>query len=285
MNMPLNSLSGIISEKWLWYSLQKPYSLAHSLLEIKTSSPLQHPAPSLELELILVVTMSGVADRFYSIINEMTYWTDFKLVNMFHGNNSNLTNNDLYPKIPQPEYQWNTDSVSYDTFTCQVKPPNIVHLLYSLYSLGMFDKSHQYKTNNTVNWQIMITLRIGFKLQVTAMLGFHLLWNHSYKRTDILSDTTNDPQSKITFQNCCAVTLNSAVPCSIHAIRMDDNSDRHHQIYWTIGITNLRVMWNWLKPSPANRNQFIQMLKQDVHTIYHMWTVAEEIQSKTSGKS
>jgi len=42
---------------------------------------------------------------------------------------------------------------------------------------GIFDESHQYKTKNSVDWQIVMNAKIGFKLQVTATPGFHSLYD------------------------------------------------------------------------------------------------------------
>jgi len=258
--------------------------VAPSLLEIQTSSPLGYSVHSSGVEPILVVAMSSVAEGLRSIINEMTYATDFKLVNMFCENNANFTRNDQYTKNTEPESRWNIHRVSYDTLTCIVRPSSNGHLLYSSWSFGVFDKSHQYKTKNTVKWKIMITFRIEFKLQVTAVPGFHLLCNRCYKSISIFSDTTNDPENHTAIEQDGAVTLTSAAKYLIHAIWMDDNEHQQGATYWIIQIANLWMMWNRSKPNLANANHFIRLPKQNVHLIHLEWTVAGEVQLKTFGK-
>ena len=71
--------------------------------EIQSTPPPGHPAPTLSFEPILVVTMPGVAETFKSIINKMTYGTDFKLINMSHVENANVTNEDVNTTIDEPE--------------------------------------------------------------------------------------------------------------------------------------------------------------------------------------
>jgi len=73
------------------------------LLEIQSTPPHGHPALISALEQILVVTMPGVAETFKSVIDEMTFGTDFKLVNLLHAKNANLTHEDLNTRIDEPE--------------------------------------------------------------------------------------------------------------------------------------------------------------------------------------
>jgi len=138
------------------------------LSEIQTT-PLQgHPAPTSALEPILVVTMPGVAGMLNSVIDEMTYRTEFKLVNMLHAENANPTNKYLNTSIDEPESRWIIHVVSYDTLTSRAKPSSNGYLSYCGWSFVIFDESHQYKTKNGVGRQIVMTTRIGFKQQVTA---------------------------------------------------------------------------------------------------------------------
>ena len=73
------------------------------LLEIQITPPHGHPALLSALELILVVTMPGVAKTLKIVINEITHATEFKLVNMLQVENVNLTNPDLNTSIHEPE--------------------------------------------------------------------------------------------------------------------------------------------------------------------------------------
>jgi hypothetical protein len=71
---------------------------------------------------MLVVTMPGVAVMFQSVIDEMTFVTDFKLINLLQAENANLTHEDLNSGLNKPENRWNIHLVSYDTLTSRAKP-------------------------------------------------------------------------------------------------------------------------------------------------------------------
>jgi hypothetical protein len=61
------------------------------LAEIQSTPPPGYPALISDLELILAVTIPGVAETFPSDIDEMTLGSDFKLVNLLFAENGNLT--------------------------------------------------------------------------------------------------------------------------------------------------------------------------------------------------
>jgi len=64
------------------------------------STPQQgHPALTSAFEPILVVTMPRVAETFKSVMDKMTYGTDFKLIHLLHVDNANLTHKDLNTTI------------------------------------------------------------------------------------------------------------------------------------------------------------------------------------------
>jgi hypothetical protein len=66
--------------------------------------------------------MPGVAETFKSVIDEMTYGSDFKLINLLQAENVNLTDEDLTISFDQLESRWNIHIVSYDTLTSRAKP-------------------------------------------------------------------------------------------------------------------------------------------------------------------
>jgi len=94
-----NDFPGIVGEEWEWYPLQRLNSVPRRLLVIQTTLPHGHPALISAHEPILVVTMPGVAETFKTIIDEMTHVTDFKLVNLLHAKNVNLTHEHLNTSI------------------------------------------------------------------------------------------------------------------------------------------------------------------------------------------
>jgi hypothetical protein len=116
-----NDFPGIIGEEREWYPLRRHNSVLRRLIEIQNTPPHGHPALTATLELILVVTMPGVAERFKSVIDKMTFGTDFKLINMLNGDDVNLTNEDLNASLDKSENRWNIHLVSYDSLTSRAK--------------------------------------------------------------------------------------------------------------------------------------------------------------------
>jgi hypothetical protein len=159
-----NSCPGIIGEYQEWYPLHRFNYVPRCLLEIETTPPHRHPALVSALKPILVVTISGVAEPFWAIINKTTHETNVKLVNLLHAENANPTHQDRNNSIDMPGHQWNIHLVSYDTLISRAKPSSNSQLSYCAWSLGIFDESHWYKTKNSVGWQLAMNAKIGFKL-------------------------------------------------------------------------------------------------------------------------
>ena len=164
---------GSVGEDWEWYPFQRSNSVPPHLLKIQTTPPHGYPALVSALEPTLVVTMPGVAETFQTVIDEMTDGTDLKLFNLLHAANHNLTQKELNTRIDQPDNQCNIHLVWYHTLPSRVQPTSNGQLSHCAWSFAIFDEFHQYMTKNSVGWQIAINARIGFKLQVTAMPGFH----------------------------------------------------------------------------------------------------------------
>jgi len=127
--------------------------------------------------------MPEVADTFQSVMDKMTYGTDFKLVNLWNEEISNITQKDSNTSIDEPEKGWNIHLVSYHMLTCRVKPSSNCLLSYCSWSFGFLVVSHKYKMKNWVGWEIMMNTRIGFKFQATARPWFHPLVDWCYQVT------------------------------------------------------------------------------------------------------
>ena len=145
-----NDFPGIVGEQLEWYPLQRLNSVPRRQLEIQTTPPHGHQALISAHEPILVVTMPGVAEMFKTVIDEMTQGTQFKLVNMLHSKNTNLTYEDLNTSIYQLENRCNIHLVLYDTLTSRAKPSSNGQLSHCSWSFGIFDESHQCKTKNSM---------------------------------------------------------------------------------------------------------------------------------------
>jgi hypothetical protein len=82
--------------------------------------------------------------------------------------------------------------------------------------------SHRYKTKNSVGWRIETNVRIGFKLQVTATLGFHSLYDSCYEAMWLFSGVPENPEDGTVMEKHGANALYSAVKSLMHAIRTED---------------------------------------------------------------
>jgi hypothetical protein len=91
--------------------------------------------------------------------------------------NENFNKEDLNTSIDEPESWWNMHLVSYDTLTSRAKLSSNCWLCHCSWSVGVVVEYHWYKTNNCLGWRIVMNAWIGFKLQVTAKLGFHSLYD------------------------------------------------------------------------------------------------------------
>ena len=132
--MAPNDFPGIIGDERQRYPLGRWNSVPRHHSEIQSTPPQGHPALTSTIEPILVVTLPGVAGTFKSVINDMTYRTNFKLIDLLHAENANLTHGDLNTSSDQPENPWNIDVVSSNTLTSRAKPSRNGQLSHCLSS-------------------------------------------------------------------------------------------------------------------------------------------------------
>ena len=98
-----NDCPGIVGKERELHLLQRLHSAHHRLLEIHSTPPHGHPELISALEPILAVTMPGVAETFKGVIDSTTHGTNFKVVNLLHAKNTNLTHENLNTTIDEPE--------------------------------------------------------------------------------------------------------------------------------------------------------------------------------------
>jgi len=155
--------------------------------------------------------MVGVAEKFKSVINEMTYATYFKHETFVDMENVNLTNEDLTTGIEQLETRWNIYLTSNDAWTSRAKPSSNSQLTFCEWSIGIADESHWNKMKNRVGWQIAINTRIVLKQQVTAMLGCHSHYDWCYQTMWLYSGVPEDPQDDTGMEKNSAETMHCTV--------------------------------------------------------------------------
>ena len=268
VNMAQNHFPRIIGKEWEWYLLWRKHSVPRRLIEIQTTPPQAHPALTSSLEPIRLVTMPRVAEMFESVIDEMTYRTDFKLINLLHAENANLTHEDLNTSNDEPENRWNIHHDSYDTLTLRVKLSSNGQLPYCAWSFGIFDESHRYKTKNSVGWQIMMKAKIGFKLQVTATPGFHSLYDWCYQTMWLFPGAPEDPQDDTVMEKHGADAMYSAVKSLKHAIRTEDEEAQQDAAHPMIQIAKPWMSRMWSESKLANGKLLVWIPKENAHLIH-----------------
>ena len=142
VDMVQNDFPGIIGEELEWYPLRRQNSVPCRLIEIQKTPPHGHPALTSALEPTLVVPMPRVAEMFKSVIDQMTFATDFVLINRLHAENLNLTHEDLNTSLDEPENRWNIHLVSYYTLISRAIPSSNGQLSHYSWSFGIFDEFH-----------------------------------------------------------------------------------------------------------------------------------------------
>ena len=236
VNMVQNDFRGIISEEREWYPRRRYNSVHRPLREIQKTPPQGHPALTSALEPIMVVTMPGVAETFKSVIDEMTFATDVKLIDLLNADNANLTHEDLNTSLDKPETRWNIHLVSYDIFTSRAKPSSKGQLSHCSWSLAIFDESLRYKTKNSVCWRSGMNARIGSKLQVTSTPGFQSLHDWCLQTMRLFSGAPEYPVDDTVMEKHGAEALYSAVKSLIHAIRTEDEDAQQDAAHRMIQI-------------------------------------------------
>jgi len=245
VNMAQNNLPGIIGEEWVWYPLQRLNSVPHCLIDIQITPPQGHPALTSALEPIVVVTMPGVAETFNSVIDEMTFVTDIKLGTLVHAENAELTHEDVDTSLDELEHWWNIDIVSSDSLTSRAKPSSNGQLSYCSSSVRIVENSHRYMTNNNGGWQIAITARIGFKLRVTATLGFQSFYDSCYQTLWLFWGVPEDPEDDTAMEKHGAEALYSAVKSLMHAIWIKDEDAQLAALHRMIQIAQTWMTRQW----------------------------------------
>jgi len=211
----------------------------------------------------------------------MTHGTKFKVVNLLHAKNGNLTHEDLDTSIDEPKNRWHIHLVSYDTLPSRAKPSSNGQLSYCAWSFGIFDDFHRYKTKNSVGWHIAMNAKIGFKHQVTATLGFHSLYDWCYQAMWLFSGAPDDPEDETVKEKHGADALTSAVESLMHAIRTEAEKAHQDPVHRMIQIVKSRTIRRWSEVTLANGKALVRIPKEHAHLIDLKWTEDEQAKLKT----
>jgi len=297
MRLPLSIWWGNTHEEWLiladdnfpstvgeergWDPFQRLNSVPRRLLVIQTTPPYTHPAHEPALEAIMLVTMPRVAETFKTVIEKMMHGINFNLVTLMHAKNANLTHQDLNTTFDEPEMRWNIHIVPYDTLTCRGKPSSNSQLPYCALMCWICDESHQDKFRNSVRWQIAMNAQIGFKLQVTAILGFHSLCDWCYQTMSLFLGVPDDPADDTVMEKHGADALYSAVKSLMDAIRTEDEEAEQDAAYQMIQIATQGMIQRWLESKLANRYPLVRIPMDNEHGSHHAWTEDKQAKLKS----
>jgi hypothetical protein len=96
-----------------------------------------------------------------------------------------------------------------------------------------------------MGWRIAINVNIGFKLQLTAMPGFHSLYDWCYQAMWLISGAPEDPEDETVMEKHGADELYTAVKCLMYAIRTEDQDTRQDAVHQMIQIGKPRTIRSW----------------------------------------
>jgi len=168
--------------------------------------------------------------------------------------------------------------VSYDPLSSTAKPSIDGQLSHCTWSFGIVDESHRYKTKNSVRWRIVTIARIGFKLPVTAALGFLSLYDWCYQAMLLFSGAPEDPEDYTVMEMHGGDAVNSAVNSLMHAIRTEDPDVQQDAAHWMFQIAKPRTMRRWSESKLANGKPLVWIPKENAHLVDLEWT--EDMQAK-----
>jgi hypothetical protein len=96
-----------------------------------------------------------------------------------------------------------------------------------------------------VGWQIAMNAKIGFKLQVTAIPGFHSLYDWCFQTMWLFSGARDDPEDNTVMDKHCAGALYSATKSLMHAIRTTDEEAQQDPAHWMIQNAKAWTIRRW----------------------------------------
>jgi hypothetical protein len=197
-----------------------------------------------------------------------------------HVENANLTHKDLNTGTDMVEHWWNIHLVSFDTLTSRAKQWNNGQLCYYLWSFGIFDEYHRYKTQNSAGWQIAITVRIGFILHVTATSGFPSLHDQCDHMIWLFSGAAEDPEDNRAMEEHRADTLDSAANSMMHVIWTEEEEAEQDMVHRMIQIPMPWIIWRWSESKLANGKPLVQIPTGNGPLIDLEWTEDQQVKLK-----
>jgi hypothetical protein len=118
--------------------------------------------------------------------------------------------------------------------------------------------------------------KIGFKLQVTAILRFHALNNWYFQTMWLFSDPPEDPEDDTVMGKHCAEVLYSAVTSLMLVIRTKDEKPQQDAVHQMIQIAKPWTIKQWTESQIANGKKLVRIPTDNAHLIDLEWTEEEQ---------
>jgi hypothetical protein len=103
--------------------------------------------------------------------------------------------------------------------------------------------------------------RIGFKLQLTATLGFHLHYDWCFQTMWLFACVPEDPEDDTVMEKHSAEAFYSALKSLIHAIRTKDEEAKQDVADRIFQIAKPWMIRRWSESKLASGNPLIEIQK------------------------
>jgi hypothetical protein len=154
-------------------------------------------------------------------------------------------------------------------------------LFYSALSFGIFDYSPGSKAESSVHWPIEMTATTGFKLQVKATPGFHILNYQCYQTMWQVPGAPDNSDDDTVIGMHCTDTMYSAAKSLIDAIRTEDEVAQQDAVLRMIQIAMCWTISRWLESEQANGKPLVWKPNDIAHHPIFRWTEVEQANLKT----
>jgi len=132
-----------------------------------------------------------------------------------------------------------------------------------------------------MGWRIAMNARFGFTLQVTAMPGFHSLYDWCIQTMWLFSGVPEDSEDDTMMEKHGAEALYSAVKCWMHAIRTEDEQAQQNAAPQMIQFAKPWTIRRWSGSKLANGKPLVRIPKENAHLFNLEWTEEEQAKLMT----
>jgi len=124
--------------------------------------------------------------------------------------------------------------------------------------------------------------RTGFKLQVTATLGFHSLYNWCFQTMWLFSGVPKDPEVQTVMEKHGTDALYSAVKSLMNAILTEDQDAKQDVTHQMIQIAKPWTIRGCSESKLANGKPLVRIPKENANLVDLDWTEEKQAKVRTS---